>query len=218
MCAVNPKSAFIGAMTTGVRLNRRRVRFGQHGLHCDELLRHLSLPIDDERRHLVDGKQSLQIDFTALVQITGIDMHEAGLGHIEADPQQHVSLNREIIEVHILHSAGRFHFDQPPSRRCPVRDRDPFENINTHHDPFIFERAFENGGYPRVFDQLGSLEDSRFSLPNRWPDHNSARESSLCQHTNFRSHGKDGLRRRIGRRGQFRPHDFEIQPLVTLQS
>jgi len=86
-----------------VWFDRRCLRLHHRAFHGRESVRHQEPSFCYGKRDILQGEEGLQIDVTPLVQILCINMHETHRRHVYAGTLQNVSLNRQIIQMNVLH-------------------------------------------------------------------------------------------------------------------
>ena len=83
---VLPKRAFIRLMAVLIGLNPGLGRRRQHDLHLLQTFGYPDLPGCYRLGHILHGKELLQLQAGSTVNVLGVDMHEHGGQHLEADP------------------------------------------------------------------------------------------------------------------------------------
>ncbi len=123
------------------RLDRRRVRRKHHGLHRGQLLGDFRQPRVDLLGHIQQSEQLRQIHVSLLVDVAGVHVHQRNPRKWNARPGEHIGLDRQVVEMHVLRSRGRLHFDQAPrggiSCSChTLQDIDPHQHAVMQKGPF----------------------------------------------------------------------------------
>src|SRR4051812_1691767 len=120
--------------------------------------------------------------------------------------------------MHVLDLRGRLNLDQTPTAGLPILGQDTFQNIRTNEHPTVEKRSFIDGRHSEVLDQCSRLCKRGLSLAMARCHQYTARKPTPCQLSDFCSHIKHRLSRRIRFGRESGLMDFEVQALVTLKT
>src|SRR5262245_19134052 len=101
--AMSPEWTLVGDVTMAVWFDRRCLRLRHRAFHSHKSVPHQEPPFCNSLGDILQREEGPQIDIATLVQILGIDMHEARGRHMQAGTLQDVSFNRLIIQMNVLH-------------------------------------------------------------------------------------------------------------------
>jgi len=157
------------------------------------------------------GEERRPDDVASTAHIVGVHVQEFDRGKNDAGATEHVSLDRNVVDVMILESAAALDLTQAPGA-----GRKALQHINTAANAVVFERGLEDGRDARICHQRSVAGDGRGMLPGLFGDLDAARKQELRLTADLLA----DIERRAGRRlfVRLRVVDAQPEPALALQA
>ena len=182
--AVSPKVAAIGSRAMSARLDRRRRLLLQAGPHGRELGQEILSAAGDQLAHILPREERGPFHLAHAADVGVVDVQHLGRAHGDAGALEHVQLQRDVVEIVVLHLGAALDLPQPPAVG------ETLQHVDADADVVVCEGRLEDRRHRRIAHQHGGAGDGFSVLPRLVGDQHAAREQLVGVPADLVAHGQ----------------------------